>query len=146
MPNFTESVHLARPVDEVWAFIIDPNNHVVWDTAQQGSVQLGEGPFQAGVRWKGTSRVLGKKVEWTAEVTEVVENHKYVNHSVDTVPEFTITLTVAPDGDGTKLEFHIDAASGLGGLFGKLADPIVSRAYARNVRSGLDNLADVLSG
>lgn len=145
MPSFTESVHLDRSVNEVWAFLADPDNHVVWDTAQQGTVQLDEGPLANGVRWRGTSRVLGKKVEWTTKGVDVVENEVIAFESVDTVPKFAIRTTLAPEEGGTRLTFHIDAETGLGGFFGRFADPVVSRAYARNVRAGLENLAEVLA-
>lgn len=145
MPSFTETIHLNSPVGEVWAFVCDPDNHVVWDTAQQGSAQLDEGPLVKGVRWKGASRVLGKKLEWTTKAVEVVENTAVAWESVDTVPKFAIRMDLAAEQGGTRLTFHIDAESGLGGFFGRFADPVVNRAYARNVRSGLENLAEVLS-
>lgn len=38
-----------------------------------------------------------------------------------------------------------DSDSGLGGVFGKLADPIVAKAYLRTARASLDNLADLMA-
>jgi plasmid stabilization system protein ParE len=58
---------------------------------------------------------------------------------------FTITNALEPEGDGTRRTFRIDADSGLGGIFGKLADPLVEKAQARTVRANLETLAELLA-
>jgi hypothetical protein len=37
------------------------------------------------------------------------------------------------------------ADAGLGGLFGRIADPIVERAQRRTIRGSLDTLAELLT-
>ncbi|HEY9356024.1 MAG TPA: hypothetical protein VIQ52_06950, partial [Arthrobacter sp.] len=70
---------------------------------------------------------------------------RIVSRSVDGPLEFTITTTLVPEDDGTRLNYRIDAASGLGGIFGKLADRLVEKAQARTVRANLETLAELLA-
>ena len=144
MPTFEQSVTVARPPAVVWEFMLNPDNHQVWNSGQQGTTELTEGPTGVGTRWQGTNKLLGKKVPWTTEFTEFQQGRRSVSTSVDTEPAFTISVTSAAVPEGTRVTVHFDAASGLGGLFGKLADPIVTKAYSRTVHSSLQNMADVL--
>jgi uncharacterized membrane protein len=145
MPNVEQSVVISRPVSDVEAWFQDPENHPIWDPSQHGSIQITEGPFGVGTRWRGSSRILGKRVDWTTEVTEYEPNKRVVFTSVDTKPAFTSGSTLEDIAEGTRLTFHLDAESGLGGMFGKLTDPIVTRAYSRIIRTGLDNAAELLA-
>ena len=88
---------------------------------------------------------MGRKFDWTAEITEYEPPGRIVSGSVDGPLEFTITTTLEPEGDGTRLNYRIDAASGLGGVFGKLADKLVEKAQARTVRANLETLAELLA-
>ena len=57
---------------------------------------------------------------------------------------FTATNVFEASPGGTKFTYRIDAASGLGGVFGRLADPLIVRAQARTVRANLETLAELL--
>lgn len=52
---------------------------------------------------------------------------------------FHITWEYREDGDGTHVTFIQDVES-LGSFFGRLADPVVTKMYSRDVRSNLENL------
>jgi carbon monoxide dehydrogenase subunit G len=58
---------------------------------------------------------------------------------------FTVTNTLEPEGDGTRVTWRVDATPGLGGVFGRLADPLVEKAHARTVRGNLETLTEVLT-
>ena len=47
------------------------------------------------------------------------------------------------EGSGTTVMFHQDVPT-IGGFFGKLTDPIVTRMYSRNVATNLANLKELL--
>ena len=59
--------------------------------------------------------------------------------------KFTVTSTFEPAEGGTRFTYRIDAESGLGGVFGKLADPLIEKAQGRTVRANLETLSEVLS-
>ena len=145
MPVVEESVFIPRPPQQVFNFVSKYENIPVWDSSVVHAETIGGGPVQLGTRGKGTSKVVGKKFDWIAEVAEFESPDRLVIRSVDSQLEFTITNTMKPEGDGTRLTFRIDAASGLGGVFGKLADPFVEAAQARTVRANLETLSELLA-
>lgn len=145
MPVVEESVYIPRPPQEVFNFVSKYENVPIWDSSVVHAETVGGGPVQQGTRSKGTSKVVGKKFDWTAEVVEFDPPNRLVTRSVDSQLEFTITNSLTAEGEGTRLTFRIDAASGLGGVFGKLADRFVEAAQARTVRANLETLAELLT-
>lgn len=65
--------------------------------------------------------------------------------SVEGKIDFTAKARLEEVDGGTLFTYRVDSESGFGGVFGKLADPIVAKAYSRTARASLDNLADLLT-
>lgn len=145
MPVIEESVFIARPPQEVFEFLIKSENIPVWDSSVVQAEQVGDGPVGVGTRTKGSSNVLGRHFDWVSENTHFDPPNKTVIRSVEGKFDFTITDTLESEGDGTRLTHRIDAGTGLGGVFGKLADPFVQKAHTRTVRANLETLADLLA-
>ena len=144
MPVVEESVFIARPPQEVFEFLVKSENVPIWDSSVIHAETVGNAPVGPGTRTKGTSKIVGRKFDWTTEVEEFQPPSRFVSKSVDGQLDFTITNTLEPEGDGTRLTFRIDAASGLGGVFGKVADRFVEKAQARTVRANLETLSELL--
>ncbi|WP_227007974.1 SRPBCC family protein [Pseudarthrobacter sp. AB1] len=145
MPTVEENVYIARPPQEVFNFLSKGENIPVWDSSAVHAETVGTEPVAVGTRVKGASKVVGRKFDWTTEVIEFQPPTRFVSRSVEGKLEFTVTDVLEPEGDGTRLNFRIDAASGLGGVFGKLADRFVEQAQARTVRANLETLAELLT-
>jgi carbon monoxide dehydrogenase subunit G len=58
---------------------------------------------------------------------------------------FTVTVMTEPEGDGTRFTNRIDADSGLGGIFGKIADPLVQKAQSRTTKANMETLVEILT-
>lgn len=145
MPVIEESVFIARPPQEVFDFLNRSENVPVWDSSVVQAEQIGDGPVGMGTRFRGTSKILGRHFDWVTETMEFEAPTKTVIHSVEGKFDFTITNILEPEGSGTRLTHRVDADSGLGGVFGKLADPLVQKAHTRTVRANLETLADLLA-
>jgi carbon monoxide dehydrogenase subunit G len=145
MPVVEENVFIARPPQEVFDFLVKSENIPVWDSSVIQAEQTSPGAPGLGTRAKGASKVMGRHFDWVVETTEFVPPMRQVVRSVEGKLNFTITNTLEPEGDGTRLTFRIDADSGLGGIFGKLADPLVEKAQARTVRANLETLSELLT-
>ena len=63
--------------------------------------------------------------------------------SVTAPMEFHITWQFQPEGEGCKVIFDQEVGS-LGGFFGHLADPLVTKMYSRDVKGNLENLKVLL--
>ncbi|MEO6310423.1 MAG: SRPBCC family protein, partial [Leifsonia sp.] len=93
----------------------------------------------------GTSKIMGRHFDWTVTVDDYDPPRRYHSHSVGGTMEFSVTNLLEAAEGGTMLTYRVDAASGLGGVFGRLADPFVARAQARTVRANLETLAELLA-
>lgn len=137
MPRIEETVYVDRPVGDVFRFVTDPDNQT---TIASNMIEFhSDGPMEKGTRTDGVTRVAGRRVEWTAEVTEFHPNERVEIRSLKAPMGFHITWHYAPEGQGCRVTFEQEVDS-LGSFFGRLADPIVTKMYARDVQANLQNL------
>jgi uncharacterized membrane protein len=145
MPVVEESIFIARPPQEVFDFVVKTENLPIWDSSILTAAQIGDEPIRVGTRSNGTSKIMGRHFDWITEVVEFEPPQRYSNRSVGGTLEFSVTNALEAAEGGTMLTYRIDAASGLGGVFGRFADPLVERAQARTVRANLETLAELLA-
>lgn len=144
MPTVEQSVVISRPVREVWDYLTTAENWPIWDNATIEAQQITDGPIGAGTQWRGATRILGKRVDWTTEFTEYDAPKRSTAKSVDGPVTFALSTSCDEVEQGTRLTYRLESESGLGGVFGRLTDPIVNKAYGRSIQASLDNLADLL--
>ncbi|TSD46192.1 hypothetical protein FFI94_008465 [Rhodococcus sp. KBS0724] len=144
MPTVEQSVIVSRPVPEVFQYLSTAENWPNWDNSIVESRQITDGPTGVGSRWQGASRILGKRIDWTAEFTEYDAPKRTSAKSVKSPVAFTLTTTCEEVEKGTRVTYRLDSESGLGGVFGRMADPLVTKAFGRSQQASLENLADLL--
>ncbi len=145
MPVIDESVFISRSPQEVFDYVCRAENLPVWDSSIMETEQLDPGPIRVGTRWRGASKILGRRFEWTTEVTELKPGARISSRAVEGKLHFTVTNTLQPENDGTRFSYRVEADSGLGGVFGRLTDPIVEKVQGRTIRANLDTLAELLA-
>ena len=141
MINLESSVVINRPVDEVFAFLANPENEMLWNQSTQKSEQTSEGPMGVGTTVNIVTRFLGQSIDSTWEVTEYEVNRRRGIKSTSGPMPFEFAQTFESVEGGTKLTGtgQIEA----GGFF-KLAEPVVGRMARRQQETSLANLKDVL--
>jgi uncharacterized membrane protein len=144
MPTIEESVVIAVPQDKVFAFLADGTNAPIYDSSCTRSEPEGDGVPAAGSRWRGATKVLGREFEWVIEYTEFEPDRALTLRSVEGKLPFEIHTELTPEGGGTRLDYRLSADSGLGGVFGRIADPLVTKAQTRTVKANLSTLKDLL--
>jgi uncharacterized protein YndB with AHSA1/START domain len=142
MPVVEHDVVIPSPPEAVFEYLTDPANPPRWDASIDTVEQLAPGPVRVGTRWRGTSRVLGRRFTWTTETTQVERPTRLASRSVDGPMTFSVSYELQPRAGGTHLRYRLEAESGLGGAFGRFADPVVQRAQSRTVRASLARLAE----
>lgn len=145
MPITDESIVIPVAPEEVFDYLNDPTHMPEWDATILSTELEGDGPVRVGTRFKGKSRILGRTFDWKAEVTEDERPTKQSIKSVEGKIDFTGTYTLSPEAGGTRLNYHLESGAGLGGVFGRIADPLVNKAYARQVRANLATLSEILT-
>lgn len=140
-----ESVFINRPPEEVFQFLTKTENIPIWDSSVLQAEQVGDAPVGLGTRSRGTSKVLGRQFDWVTENVHFDSPKQSVIRSVEGKFGFTISNVLEPEESGTRLTYRLEVDSGMGGFFGKIADPLVQKAHARTIRANLDTLADLLT-
>ena len=144
MPVIDETVVIARPPAEVFDFLMLAENLPRWDSSMLECVQVDSGAVTVGTRYRGASKILGRRIEWTTEVVEFVPGARATSQSVEGPLTFTVSYEVSAAPAGTTLRYRLAAESGLGGAFGRAIEPIVERAQTKVVRANLSALASLL--
>ena len=143
MSEFHAQVSIDRPLEEIFAYLVNPETQVVWQSGlQEFDADWGDEP-KVGDRSRGIIKVAGKKMQWETEVVEVERPEKVVFRSVESPFSFQISYSLRRVGDSTEVRY--DGSTGvMGGFFGKFADPLVAHMYQRDTNSNLANLKAVL--
>ena len=145
MPIIEESIHINREPKEVFDFASDYTNLAVIDSSQAEDVEkLTDGPLQVGTRMKGVARVLGRKIPWVTECVALDAPTKMRMESVEAPLAFAFDYLYAPEDGGTKATIRCESESGLGGLFGKMGDALVTRTYTKQIRANLETLKELM--
>ena len=145
MPVIEENVHISRPPQEIFDYLSTAENLPVWDSSIMEAEQITPGPVQVGTRWRGVSKILGRRFDWTTEVTDLDPATRWTSQAVEGKLRFTVTQQLEPENGGTRFTYKVEAESGLGGIFGRITDPLVEKAQRRTVRGNLDTLAELLT-
>ncbi len=147
MPVIDQTVTIHAPLDTVFGYLVDGENLPAWDSSIVECVRLDEGPLAVGSRYRGASKILGRRIEWTTEVTELEPGMRATSRSVEGTLDFTVTYEVAPavagpgTGPSTVVRYVLSADSGLGGAFGRVMEPLVEKAQTKVVRQNLATVA-----
>ena len=143
MNSFEVSVVIDRPMGRVWEFLSSTENELLWESSAVERVLLTDGPLGKGSRVRQIDRFLGRRIETEMETLEL-KDYERRDRTVKGPFEFEVVWRLDPAGDGTRFTMTLTAASGLGGLFGKLADGVVTRMSRREWDANLGNLKDLL--
>jgi uncharacterized membrane protein len=147
MPVVEESIVVEQPAGVVFDYLLEPTNLPIWESSVVEIHEVDEGPAAIGRRANGVNKVLGVRFDWVSEVVELERPSRVAWSAVASGDRFrfTVAYDVEPVIDGTKVTYHVEADAGLGGVFGRFADPLVAGAQRRTMRSSLENLAAILA-
>ena len=142
MLTVEESIVINKPRMEVWEFFTDPDNVPVYSSNIVEYELVSGEKDKAGRKCRGAVKVAGRRLELTDEMVECEEQRRAKMVSEDATIPYSLEISYADEGDGTKITWHQEVES-LKGVF-KFADPIVLRLYARDVRSNLEKAKTIL--
>jgi uncharacterized membrane protein len=139
--KFEASVVIDRPVEEVFAYMMDIKNWLQWHAGMLEAEQSSEGPAGVGTTYRGVSQSLGQRMEWTSELT-VYEPNKKVMQRLQSGPMlFDQSFAFEQVEGGTKVTLGGEGETG--GFF-KLAEPILKRRMQKEMEGNLSNLKGIL--
>jgi uncharacterized membrane protein len=141
MVRFETTLTIDRPVQEVFAFVRDPETLPQWQAGVIEAETEQVGPLQAGSKVTEVRKFLGKELRSTLQITALDEN-KTLNLKVLEGPiPFSVHQEFEDLGGSTKITVVGEGEPG--GLF-KLAEPLVGKAAERQLKADYETLKDLL--
>ena len=141
MFTFEKSTFISRPQQEVFDFVSNPANEAQWRRSSVSSEWTSEGPVGVGSIQRSVEKMLGRKIESTAEVTVWDPPNQFTLKSVGGPFPFELTLKLTAKEDGTQLTAGAQAE--LGGFF-KIAGGLVGKQLEKTFDADFDALKLVL--
>lgn len=133
------SVHINRPVAEVFEYLTDPARTPAWNATIEEAT-ASETPLRVGTRVRTRMRMLGRTIEGTYEVVEYEPNKRFAWKGEEPFPMKGIN-TYQTENGGTRI---VSSSEGeLGGFF-KLSEPILARIVKKQLQVQFETAKELL--
>lgn len=125
MEHFQDSIHIAAPVEHVWAFYLDTSHWRDW--MPRAEYMEFSGPLdQVGTTYVGGMRIMGHEMKATYKVVEIVPQKLYREQSSDW-GAMENRIRFEPEGDGTLLT--VDSDYEMPGHLPKIVTDLMSKHW-----------------
>jgi carbon monoxide dehydrogenase subunit G len=130
MAPLVTTIDIARPQDEVFAYVTDPTTFAEWQAGVvRGSIEGGKTP-SIGSKCAMTRRIGGMERESNSKVTKLDPPTSWAVHGIDGPIRAIVDVTVEPLDAGAQSRVRIELDFEGHGI-GKLLVPLVVRRHAR---------------
>jgi uncharacterized membrane protein len=137
----TETV-IQRPVEPVAAYAIDPSNAPEWYRNIESVTWVTAPPARVGSRVAFVAKFLGRTLEYTYELVELVPGERLVMRTPEGPFPMETIYTFEPAGDGATRMTLRNRGEPAG--FSKLMAPLMAPAMRRANRKDLAVLKELL--
>ena len=135
--DVTVETRIRRPVAEVAAFAGDPGNAPSWYVNIESVRWQTPPPVQVGSRMDFVASFLGRRIEYTYEVAELVPGERLVMRTAQGPFPMQTTYTWEPADGGTRMTLRNNGApSG----FARVVTPVMALAMRRAMAKDLASL------
>lgn len=130
MATIVWTIEIARPPDEVFAYVTDPSRFAEWQEGVVSGRIEGGGPPATGSRYTTTRRIGGAERTTTSEITEISPPRSWAVHGLDGPIRAIVNVTVEPLNENSRSRVRLELDFEGHGI-GKLLVPLVARRQAR---------------
>jgi carbon monoxide dehydrogenase subunit G len=137
----TVAVSVARPIDEVFAFVSDARNRPSWDESVDSEELTSPEPIGVGSTVRTRMRSMGRDYEIDWEIAEHdPPAHQRIESTSGPLPT-TLVYDLSGDGESTSVRFSVTGRPT--GLL-RLMQPVIARSTQRNLDTAFARLKTVL--
>jgi len=134
------TIHINRPVEQVFTFLADTKNLRTWQSNLVENEQLTEGPLRVGSRFREVRRTGPRNSEIQAEITVFEPNKRFATKTL-TKPHVTVSYTFDEENGGTRLTYKfVMITSG----FMRLLEPLIAGSMKKDSDSDFEKLKHML--
>ncbi len=141
MINVEVSPVINRPVEEVFAFMVDIKKRPQWISEGVEEHWTPEGPVGVGSTFRTVRRFMGRGIETERVVTEYEPDRKFTYKTTGSRISVEVSTAFEEVPGGTKV--NVLAQGGISGVF-KITEPLFGRAVKRVLKAELGNFKNLL--
>ncbi len=130
--NVSDSVVIAKPVAEVFAFVADHENLPAWTVGVNASHRLTDGRATTGTKYRVVGKLLGRSVESSYEITAFDHDRGFEGTMTSPMFGFSERYRFEPDDAATRVT--MSAVVEPQGVF-RLLTPIMAAGVRRQVKA-----------
>ncbi len=112
MASVTSSTTINQPVDKVFAYVTNAENHKAWQAGILDAKLTPPGAPAVGSIYHYTTEVLGRKMETQLQISTLEPNHKWAVKTAGVPRPVETVYLFEPAGTGTKLTISMELAGG----------------------------------
>jgi carbon monoxide dehydrogenase subunit G len=139
MIRIEHSETIARPQEEVFAYLADPTNQRQWQSSVS-DVRV-EGPLAVGSRWVEVRTFMGRSEEQEVEVVELQPPSRFTVQTLSGAIRFRFQHQLSPANGGTRLDL---VGEGEAAGFAKIAGPLAKRKVNKELTADFGRLKQLL--
>jgi uncharacterized protein YndB with AHSA1/START domain len=140
MAPIVSTIEIARPPEEVFAYITDPSRFPEWQEDVLRAGMQDDRPPAVGSRFTTTRRIGRVEQTTTQEITEISPPKRWVVRGVDGPFRPNAAITVEPLGDGTRSRVRIELDFEGRGIGKLLPLDVIRRMTAKRAPQSYQNL------
>jgi hypothetical protein len=141
--DVTATVTIARAVDDVAAWVMDPAHDLEWIRALTDSQRVGDAPIGPGLRVSRTAKMMGRPMTYVTEVAEF-EPRRMVMRTVEGPFPMVVTYSFQDAGEG-QTRVSVRNQGGKGVMFAAFG-PVIGWMVNSRVKGDLKAMKRVLEG
>ena len=144
MPSFSHAVEIARPPQEVFAWLLEAEHVPKWTGHLDRYEQVSDGPIRQGARVRQVLDVSGRRIDVELEVTAYdpprSAESRFSTNGIDVVNHYALE----PSGAGTRLTQSVEAKATSFGA--RMLVPLVQPRLEEKLTEDLERLRSTLDG
>ena len=138
--SIESSVIIHRSVEEVFAFVENPENSPRWEGVESKRL---DGELKEGTKVHVVTNIMGKRVEATATLIEVIPN-RLTRFQATTPFSHVVEHHYEPIEEGTKFTRKLVTDPKEAGGFAKFAKSLMLNAAVKATRKSVEDLKELL--
>ncbi len=141
MVSFTVTKFINRPAQEVFDFVTNPANTAQWESGMESSTYTSVGPVGVGSKLQNIGRMMGRKIEANAEITQWNPPNVYSFKATNGPAKLEANYKFEVKDGGTLLIQSIQVE--LGGFFG-IAEGLAVKQMQKQYETNFNTLKTLL--
>lgn len=134
------TIHLNRPVEQVFAFLMDTSKLSTWQSNLIKLEQITAGPLHTGSRFREVRRMGRRESEIQGEITALEPNRRLETKTV-TKPQAMVSYSLDPEQGGTRLSYKFVLVTS--GLM-RLLEPMIASSIKKDTAADFQTLKRIL--